>query len=479
MQPISVVFGQAPGGGTNPANPTGNTAALLNDLGLGSGKVINTVSDFIGTLADASGAVGGIFSLVSALGSIGQPDPLQEILTALQNIQSEITTDFQQLEAGVTEDDLLTRNSNVQTAIAPALSSLQLVKDYIGASVTREQALNQIEPCLTTLNTLTFTEDSYWYLSAHWLQNLSFYWSDKGLFQGTCYYATLSGGGGRAPSPEVVTSDVGYGQQLPPTTADGAVFNYIYILPSYLYAISIFIGVAGSYIANFAQDPDLGPILQSSVAQLQTIHNLIRDNGIKQLLPPNWSTNGPLGLACNPSTLTSSRGIRLTYTGSGYDPSNALIEYGAVDLFSGFGSVDGEYQIQAANGGNISTVLATGTYDSITYRKMLVRAMKRQKDVYVGIGLKTVWDTINRLLVMLGQPQMPGPAFSDWSFRQVFQVSQFPAIGSGLSLRSLAYFIMAADPADTPYNSSTSGGVGLFITISMRAILTQFPTTFP
>ncbi len=102
------------------------------------------------------------------------------------------------------------------------------------------------------------------------------------------------------------------------------------------------------------------------------------------------------------------------------------------------------------------------------YSKYLVACLYRVKLVYLGMGLASLWSTINSLYVMCGQAAQPSPCFGDWSLRAVFKLlgsanaSTFPlpttndpVIGeTKLSVRAFLTFMNGAAP--TPATASTS-----------------------
>ena len=64
------------------------------------------------------------------------------------------------------------------------------------------------------------------------------------------------------------------------------------------------------------------------------------------------------------------------------------------------------------------------------------------KDVYVGVGLVNVWQTINILNSLIGDPLVPRPGLIDWSFRWLFETAEIKLSGSVYSSRALALFMI-------------------------------------
>jgi hypothetical protein len=93
---------------------------------------------------------------------------------------------------------------------------------------------------------------------------------------------------------------------------------------------------------------------------------------------------------------------------------------------------------------------ATST-DPAPFNKFQIRLLKRVKDVYVGVSLLTVWNTVNNLKKLVGDPPLPAPGFADWSFRRDmvgFTGVQRP--DGSISRRDVAAFISDTPPADVP-----------------------------
>jgi hypothetical protein len=141
-----------------------------------------------------------------------------------------------------------------------------------------------------------------------------------------------------------------------------------------------------------------------------------------------------------------------------------------VERFSGVSSIGTTYQINLS--GNASDS------NPALFNKLQLRLLKRTQDVFAAVGLGRVWQTINRLSALLGQPAMPKPTFNwpdvsmvdltDWSFRQIVRVAKLAPTGNGHSLRALGALIIGTQPFDTPYSPGAT-------TFSFRQLLTSFP----
>jgi hypothetical protein len=281
------------------------------------------------------------------------------------------------------------------------------------------------------------------------------YWSDAGRYQNTCLYWDPQRG------YSAVTTDVGYGEQAPPLNGDGTVFIPVNSLPMFLWTVNIFLAVAASL------DPDFRANYGDSVIRyfagvLEKKYELIMQNGLKQLSPPNWASAGLLATVCGAAPeAPSPPGIRVIYLFSPpppYAPVEALIEYGAVERFSGTSSVGDSYTIPL-NGSDL--------FDPAPWYKLQIRVLRRTKDVYRQAGLQDAWQVINNMKAVVGDPPLPGPNLADWSIRTVAHVSYFDPDNRGFSLRSLGLFIIGTQPFDTPYSPGATS-------FSLRTVLTNF-----
>jgi hypothetical protein len=413
-----------------------NLSDLVNQITDSSKDELDDLGNLLGTMADISGAIGFI-ELVAGLAGID-----------LSGIDQATQSAFLQLEKVAEGNQILQRNTTLNGYIGPALTQLETVQAEFNSHPSPTEVVAFIAPCITALNDLggSTQPDIVWNLSAGW----PIYWTDAGQ-----YFSRCVGGS---------SGDVGYGLQTPPVNSDGlTVFYYTYSLPLYVYAVSIFLAVAGSLDPNFATN--YAEVIRTSAALLKSKHDLILQTGITQLAPANWTSVGLVGIACPVRTGVSipppTSGITLQY-----DPwpltdtlANALIEYGAVEKYSGYSSIGDQYQINLTTGG--------GT-DPATYYKFRVRLLKRTKDVYLGVGLQTVWQMIDSLNKIVGDPPLPVPSFGDWSLREVVSLANLGQTGGAYSLRALAAFIIGTQPLDTPYYVGATD-------VTLRTVLTSFP----
>jgi hypothetical protein len=139
-------------GGPPPVNPPdNNTANALNDImNAGSTPVVNTIGSVIGTIADFSGAIGGIVSLVNTVIGILNPpqDPNKEVIDV-------VNRDFAALGASIKAQNIINRWNMTNAQLGPAETSVQGLPTLIsGPPLTSFEITQTIGSCTTPLNIL-------------------------------------------------------------------------------------------------------------------------------------------------------------------------------------------------------------------------------------------------------------------------------------------------------------------------------------
>ncbi|MGA7316122.1 MAG: hypothetical protein WBX22_19370 [Silvibacterium sp.] len=413
-------------------NLQSNLANSLNDFGVTNAKSFQVLGDLLGAIADVAGAVTGVAGFVSLVVSLFNdgPDELQQVEAALENLIQK----FGQAEAAKAVADRLT---NIQNQAANALRSAQSLPSLanqvplLPAEITSNlqaplQAMDSLAPPdLSTLGCGGAGAGGPWLMPF----NFQVFWSDDD--------ATDIG------FPVGLPPTNGYGTQAPTPNADGTVFNYAYILPAYLYAVSVFLSVAAVIDPKFKQN--WGQTVVKPIAcLLQSIHDFILINGIVMLSPGpfapidlvNWTVVDPEGQPLE--TLNDPHPGVTPALNDFNEVIGAKIEYGAVEKFSGFSSM------------GIYTLLEP--FDPNSNAKFLIRLLKRSKDVYVGVGLVGVLKTINTLRNLVDQAPLPGPRINDWSFRRDISPHVSKRSDGSIDLRDVVTFLESTPPTDVPDN---------------------------
>lgn len=413
---------------------------LLKDVGDKNAQPIQVFGHAIGTLADFASAFAGsaITAIVNQL--LNQVDPTQ---AALQQIIAAIQNDFQADKAGRIIDRL-TNQVNAQGEALAVLDSLNVLLNSQPPLTDQERA-DEIEKCISAIEKLS-PEDPLW--TAVFSDQT--YWTDSGVFT-----RPESGFFGHEGPVDV---DAGYGQKAPPSSND-RVFNYTYILPAYLQAVSCFLIVAGALMPTFAKDY-ADTVIRPAAGLLKARHDKIVNEGINQILPQHWDGSTLFGFV---STVAIAGGIvpgiKVLPPTDQSPPlpagiGGAIIEYGAVELFSGYSEI-AVYNMPFSAAFNIDST------DPAPFRKFQIRVLQKAKLVYNGVGLRALSTIINNLNRLVGDPPLSGPSFGDWSFRH--DLSGLPPVvnadGSvhavvqddgSIHLRDMVYFIEQILPPDVP-----------------------------
>jgi hypothetical protein len=436
---------------------TGNLADFLNNIAQENLSGTNIVSSLMGTFADISGVVAAADIIIQVINS-GQPD---EVAVALQQIQETIQTAFQQLNADLSAQQIIERNTLINGYLGPAYARFQSLPAALNAQppLTAADRIAFIEDCITTLDQLNGAAqpDLVWSRNYDW----QLYWTDQW----------------DAQNPQTESAYwfyAAYGEQAPQRNADGTVFVPTYSLPLYLWAVYLFLAVGLSLDTNFKVN--YAGVLRSIKTLLKTRHDEILNSGITQLTPPDWTSQGVLAAARNQPGFGSGQpdpgkpgyGISLFGIPLGGKPPHSrllgvYIEYGAVEKFSGTSSVGYRYKILVANSEDAAN------QDPAIYRKLQLRVMKRTKEVYSAVGLPQVVQAINQISDLLGESEIPFPGYADWSFRAIFTTSGLAANNGFFTLRSMSDMLIKIQPNDTPYANVPPTG-----TMSVRQLLTGF-----
>ena len=456
-----------------PPNPTGNTATLLNDITGGSSSATNMVSDVIGAVADVAGMVGAVGAVVSIIQSfMGAGGP--SVGQILSELCAQIQADFAQLDQDLGAGQLLARNQAIASFLFsgdgayPILQSLADSVNELNAQppqLTPNEVQGKIQTVLGAVDGLAGgLPDLVWNVTYDW----QVYWTDSGTYYTSAWEPFA------LPGPYLLSwIDVGYGRQAPSKPADGNVFTYVVSLPAYLYAVAIFIAVGLALDPQFVSNPSWRPALQEIATFLQSQHQTVQE-GIMFLSPAHWTTASITGLSyLGPAggSLSPIAGIRSLWTGLTPDYAiahnlGAIIEYGAVEKYSGFSAVEPNYIVSLS--GPFGPI--AGDDEPGPFNKLQLRVLKKAKDVYIGTGLLRTWNVINQVRQLVGEEPMPGPNYADWSFRRdILPTTQVAASNGTWSLRSVAQFIEATVPLDTPNTANRS----------FRALLNPIPTVAP
>jgi hypothetical protein len=439
----------------------------------GSGNILGTLSTDQATSLNAIGAVlGGLASIdpdpyssgvltaasvAFKLAAIFSPDQTQ---TELNNLAQTVHDLFLQLGAVNAAAEQLSRKSNLDQMFSP-LSTTVTDLPLCASDPVNYPPGDYISMCQAALTQFLFSDDLVWNITYMTAEFDNIYWNDSGQSQSACYYPQV--GGGYALNAQ----DNGYGLQTPPLNSDNVtVFDYKITLPFYLWAITVFFAV-GRLDPKFATN--MSDAITKARNKLDSIYGKIMTpgSGLTPLSPPDWTQSSLLQTAC-PAPVgggaPSPPPITLSYS-AGPQPlqvSGAVIEYGAIEKYSGSSSVGNSYRIVIKTPADMQ--------DPAIFNKLQIRVLKRMKDVYSFIGFPTVRQAINQLTAVLADGGPTEPNYLDWSLREVFNLAKLAPASSPQSMKALAAFLVRTQPPDTPYTQAFPN-----VTVSLRQLLTNVP----
>jgi hypothetical protein len=315
----------------------------------------------IGLVADASAVYGVIESIISSDAS------LQDVLNA-------ITADFNQIGAILSASDRLQRMRDVDQGINPAVTVFQSLPAILSSvpPVTQDYKLAQIQTCVQAV--LFFNYDDKWQV----VQADSPYYSDD-------WSGTLAA----------------------PADSSGLAFNYIYTLPQFLRAIYILLTTVA------ALDPsslsEYADTLTIALARLTTVHDTVVSSGIVGTKMPGIQDIGQIQVFNETSSYDA------VFNGPNWhDAVLGDYPFGAVEVYSAANNVTSYRSLFNYHGVDLMTLTTT---QANNFLKLVQLNIARQKKaLYVGIGFPLVWQAINQLQSVLGQPSSIDPALlSSWS----------------------------------------------------------------
>lgn len=420
---------------------TNGLIGALNALGVQNAKALQPFGTLIGTIAAAE--VAGTLSAITVVGALGAfaaslysllnqgADETQQVATQLEAMLNSIgardaNTSFQ------------TRQGDIQKALAPATAVLASLQSW--AANPPADFDDELGKILTAISTMAppqllvaectdsgplvpgLPDADFWMV--YFPDQV--YWNDS-------------------DAPAFTQSF--YGQQAPSPDGSNNVFTYTFILPSYLSAVSIFLSVGAVIDPNFKNG--YSEIIGQVACWLQSMHDYIYNQGFVQLYPSTGFDAQILTGWFN-SFSSAPHGVSGL---NGYNPvgdefneylGGVSIEYGTVEKFSGYSSVNYANFVAPFNAG----------YD---YEgKFLIRLRKTVKDVYQGVGLLDVLNTINSLNTILGKAPPTGATLADWSVRRDLSIGGVVQNDGSVHLRDVANLLLDTPPADIPQIPSIS-----------------------
>lgn len=438
-----------------------------------------------GLVVAAVGFVGTVMSLFQSSGSSDQFQQVQQALKTLSNKLADI-------EQGDAANAIDQRVRDIQKALAPAQSAEGSLNTYVHQlPLSNDLVDTTLGNLLGVLGTLAPPDLSTRGCGYGGSQISGGYWQVPAAYQ--VFWSDSDSPDLTWPNQIQPPGLFGYGSQAPSRDSGGNVFNYMYVLPAFLYAVSVFISV-GAVIDPKFKENWTESVIKPSACFLRSLHDFL----VKELVyltPGQW--NGQIlssWLPPDPGQLSFSeqtfgqwggfnlKGVFPVLTNARYislggskgevegQVAGISIEYGVVEKYSGYNSV-GIY--------TLTPPFSLQSFDFAPYNKFQIRLQKRLKDVYIGTGLAAVWNMINELNKLASDPPLPGPSLAVWSMRQVAGLAaglspSTPDLGS-VSLVALSRFLENTLPIDTPPPPSGPSFTENYI--SMRTLLEPRPHT--
>ncbi len=434
-----------------PVTPTGNTSTLLNDFGALSDSSFNEISDLFGAVADVSGFIGAAVAIVGFVeAAFGAASETQTALTAVLNA---LQRDFHLLNGDLSLQQLSTRNTLLNNALAIPLARLKLLQTTVTANppFSAEYRNQQITDCLAAVEALTGINapNQIWNLNFDW----QVYFQDNGAQQTIKWELKTSVDQNGKPGSiywAPTAFDVGYGRKPAPENADGSAFVYRGPLQTYMLAVAIYIAVGQALDPNFRTSNQAE--LNTCLATLEQIHDLVTYKGIQILFPAPWpdghwllalSREGTMGIKdldqTKPDYPWVDHGAPSEYDG-------CFLYFGAVEVYSGVNALAPNYKVyfDLTPNANKAANNRTGSFNKA---KLKARALAKQ--VYHKAGMPAVANAIDAIK-RVRDGQAPRTArFGDWSFRQdILGAMQTPIIGNHFSMRTVASSLRSYPPAD-------------------------------
>jgi hypothetical protein len=361
--------------------------ASLNKIARGQRDGMNVVGAAMGTAADFSilaGVLGGpigvaVAVLVSLLVVLSQ--------SATQDLDA-IAGAIEEIIGGQRAQNILARLHALDLPVAQASSVMKILPSVLPPNppLSWDARVSYVNLCIQALE--NFSQGDQW---------------------STVYV------------DEVYYSDDRSGPIEPDHAGDAAVvFTTRYILPDFLRAL--FILISASAALEVPLDPDVLRGYRDNV--LVQVYNQATDGIAFVAVPtPEEVYTG------DPRDVDSSTGFVISPWSFGRtiwswnppgenfpDPDGGYQWHGAVDRYTGCNSV-GEYP--GVVYANIPSDPDPQFYPQF-YAKLALANLKRWKSVYINLGLPYVWNAINRLSDLVGDPPvMKGAHRGQWSLREI------------------------------------------------------------
>lgn len=455
-------------------------AEALETFGIKNTKAIKTIETTIGGISGAISLFTTVISISEKLGKLfglwnsdnnSINNEIEEIKTAIRELKNAVP------EAVRANIDIEKR-THISNQLGPIYTSIDKANDFYNdtSDQSKNRLVNAVDNAQSAINSLLMEEGEDGYFRQLFIESLLY----------------------RAWDGEIL---------LPPDVdvSHTEIWDYRYTLPCILKAISMYLFATGIV----EQDPKnytkiYGNELKKWADRLLAIHDKIKD-GIVPIRAPSHDelvgidliavtvndVNGEAiitsyGSENNPTYLTE---MIPTYkqdqgglTGSVWYNCGQI--YGAVERYSAYPSIGHWPQLSIPE--SPYCVYMEGTYPETIYRgeeieyrdrhwviyrsansppppseffkqfyaRHALATLKKCKDVYSLVGLQSVWNIINQLRILSGNPPLRENPWVNWSIREVDQVvgkagferPSTAEAGQPISMRNIASILGTLPP---------------------------------
>jgi hypothetical protein len=387
---------------------------------LGENQASETFGAIFGAAADLSGGIGLVqlgFSVAESL--LSQDDELQSILNAIQ-------AEFNQLQGQIAAADKLQRMRDIDSGINPAVGVFQQLPAMLAATPppSTDFKLSQIQICVDAVNFFADYDDKWQVVAA----DMPYY------------------------------SDSWSGTVAPKAGSDGLVFNYTYTLPQFIRAIYFLLAAIAALAPTSLHL--YTEVLTNALRRLQSVHQTIVSGIVPYREPSSenvgtiyylepvegyarlfWFPNGSqdndsvqytlgsygLGSDGDPdSSFVYNDYVAAGIAGAGWvkvPSSNSAQDgitwpYGAVEIYSGKSNIS-SYSSDYFPRSQVDVAFWPQTARENFFCLLNLRTHVKMRSLYVSLGMPSVWQTIDHLLQLTGQPVPTAPLYSAWPFTDV------------------------------------------------------------
>ena len=373
-----------------------NLDELIKHLGDDDSSSLTIAGDILGTVADASGAIGAGASVVTEILqmlNVIQPAD-QQVQDLLSSIQLSIDSIFRALAGDIAAEGILARERDIDGGIKDVAALFTILQTIVPelASLEEDYILQQIQTCVAAIQ--FFTD-----------------YPDKWLIP----WASLPKAG-PGPNPQGYSDNNWSGALAPPESE--FIFNYVYVLPQFLRAIYMSQASILALKPSAMNQSDIQNLFKKAASKLQEVHGTMLSGILGTRLPTAFDV-AYQGVSKDLDQWKSpwfggQHKLIMTYW---RDPT--LWPFGAVESYSSFNNVTSYVPFMPFE------FLPEGRPPvvPVSFVKLVsLRIENCKKTLYEALGLPAVRKTINELRALTGQPVSTALPYEAWSIRNAASI---------------------------------------------------------